>query len=316
MHWLRLHHDTPNDPKWRLVAIDSEQPVATVLAVWMNMLVCASASSDRGTLENWNDRIVGASIDVKGEAVSAIRNAMQGIVLEGDRLTGWDKRQRASDNVAERVKKHRKAKNTSKAPPPDSDGGGNAGNGSEGYRNGAATLQTGDVTLQTENVTLPSLTRKTPDSQKEESGEDSGGVDSNPPRAGAREEPPPPVSSNVVSIDSGPKPVPLPEGWVLPEEWRRWALNARWPDPDGSAEKFRNWYLAKWERGDGGATFTEAGWRRQWEEWINGDLKRAKEQANGAGRNTHRRRDGGLAAVIVSDYARGVINPESGSDGW
>jgi hypothetical protein len=165
MKWFRLYHDTVNDPKWRLVALDSGQPLTAVLAVWMSMLIHASDSSERGTLEGWDDRIAGAAIDLRGDAVSAIRQAMQGLVLDGLRLTGWEKRQRISDNIAERVKRHR---NNAKKPDP----GGGSGNGldSDGHtvsrdRNGTAPLQTEDVTLHSDNVTHFPLRAQTPDTE-------------------------------------------------------------------------------------------------------------------------------------------------------
>ncbi|EFD5199288.1 phage replisome organizer [Shigella sonnei] len=40
--WLRLWHDMPNDPKWRTIARVSGQPIATVMAVYIHLLVSAS----------------------------------------------------------------------------------------------------------------------------------------------------------------------------------------------------------------------------------------------------------------------------------
>lgn len=139
MKWLRLYHDTITDPKWRVVAIDSGQPEAVVLGVWMAMLVNASDSPVRGTLHDWNDRFMGGALGLKGDVVAAIRQAMQGVVLDGDVLTGWDKRQRTTDNVAERVKRHRQ-----RHPKP---------NGPTGGGNGNGTLQDEDVTLHAADVT-------------------------------------------------------------------------------------------------------------------------------------------------------------------
>ncbi len=39
--WLRLWHDMPNDPKWRTIARVSGQPIATVMAVYIHLLVSA-----------------------------------------------------------------------------------------------------------------------------------------------------------------------------------------------------------------------------------------------------------------------------------
>jgi hypothetical protein len=143
MKWLRLYHDTPNDPKWRLVAVESGQPVANVLAVWTHMMVNASEANDRGRLENWNDRIVGAALDIRGDAVAAIREAMQGVVLDGDVLTGWEKRQRqGSDDAAAR-----KAKSRAKQPqnpPPDDENHGHGANGADRDMSQTVTGQSRD----------------------------------------------------------------------------------------------------------------------------------------------------------------------------
>lgn len=98
MQWLRLYHDTPNNPKLRFVSVDSKQPMSAVLSVWMWMLVNASESSQRGTLEKWRDDLYAAALDLEEEAVTAIRQSMQSVMLDGDRLIEWDKRQVSSDS--------------------------------------------------------------------------------------------------------------------------------------------------------------------------------------------------------------------------
>lgn len=105
MDWLRWHAGTVTDPKWRAVAADSGQPVHAVIAVWALMLETASTASERGTLEGWRDRVVAVALDISTEAVEAIRMAMQGLVLEGDRLTGWERRNpKREDGSAERAR--------------------------------------------------------------------------------------------------------------------------------------------------------------------------------------------------------------------
>jgi hypothetical protein len=123
MRWVRLYNETAMDPKWRLVAADSGQPVHAVLAVWSAMLCHASAIEPRGTLLGWSDRLIGAALDLPAAAVAAIRAAMQGLTLDGDRLSAWDKRQFKSDHDgAERMREHRARKATGEpspdAPPP------------------------------------------------------------------------------------------------------------------------------------------------------------------------------------------------------
>ena len=100
--WVRLWHDMPTDPKWRVVARKSKQPLPCVIAVFTMMLTNASANSDeRGVLLAWDHEDAGAALDMDAEDVAAIYEAMQGKVLEGNRLTGWERRQpKREDNTA------------------------------------------------------------------------------------------------------------------------------------------------------------------------------------------------------------------------
>ena len=92
IEWFRLWHDMPNDPKWRTIARISGQPIATVLAVALHLMVDASRNVTRGHVTVTAEDVASA-LDVTDEAVEAIFSAMQGRVLDGERLSGWDKRQ-------------------------------------------------------------------------------------------------------------------------------------------------------------------------------------------------------------------------------
>lgn len=100
--WVRLWHDMPTDPKWRVVARKSGQPLPCVLAVFTLMLTNASGNAaERGVLQGWDNEDAGAALDIDAEAVASIYSAMQGKVLDGDRLTGWERRQpKREDNTA------------------------------------------------------------------------------------------------------------------------------------------------------------------------------------------------------------------------
>lgn len=100
--WVRLWHDMPTDPKWRVVARKSKQPLPCVIAVFTLMLTNASGNNeDRGRLLAWDHEDAGAALDMDAEDVAAIYDAMQGKVLDGDRLTGWERRQpKREDNTA------------------------------------------------------------------------------------------------------------------------------------------------------------------------------------------------------------------------
>jgi len=110
MDWLRLWHEMPIDPKWRVVSRRSGRPTSEIIAVYTMMLVNASQSCERGSLEHWDDEVVAAAFDMEIEQVHAIREAMQGVVLEGNHLTGWERRQperEREDNSSERVRRWR-----------------------------------------------------------------------------------------------------------------------------------------------------------------------------------------------------------------
>lgn len=109
--WLRLWHDMPTDPKWRTIAKASGQRIGDVMAVYCHLLVCASNASERGRTQSFNAEDVASALDLETEQVEQIVGAMQGRVLDGDVVAGWDKRQVArEDGGAERAKAWREAK--------------------------------------------------------------------------------------------------------------------------------------------------------------------------------------------------------------
>lgn len=90
--WLRLWHDMPNDPKFRTVARISKQRIGDVQAVFLHLLVSASQHVTRGHVDVTAEDLASA-IDVTDDAIQAILDAMQGRMMDGNRLTGWEKRQ-------------------------------------------------------------------------------------------------------------------------------------------------------------------------------------------------------------------------------
>lgn len=113
--WLRLWHDMPTDPKWRTIAKASGQRIGDVMAVYCHMLVCASNATERGRTQSFCSEDVANALDIETEQVDRIIDAMQGRVLDDDRLMGWEKRQVArEDGAAERAKAWREAKKQAK----------------------------------------------------------------------------------------------------------------------------------------------------------------------------------------------------------
>lgn len=134
MSWVRLWLDMPTDPKFRVIAKRSGRPLPEVIALYTYMLTVAGSrtgtertqanASERGELFGWSDDDAAAALDIEPEHVAAIFAAMQGKVLDGQRLAGWEKRQpKREDGSADRAKRWRERKRTqaNASEPPDSD---------------------------------------------------------------------------------------------------------------------------------------------------------------------------------------------------
>lgn len=111
--WFRLWHDMPNDPKWRTIARASDQPIAAVIGVYLHILTNASNAGERGRLEKLSCEDIASALDLEGSQVEAILEAMQGRVLQGDAVSGWQRRQPIrEDGSAERARNWRAARKT------------------------------------------------------------------------------------------------------------------------------------------------------------------------------------------------------------
>lgn len=120
MEWLRWYHGTSGDSKWRVVARKSQAPLVAVVSIWSAILENASESVVRGTLMNWNSEDIAARFDLDVSLVVAIVDAMQGKVLDGDRVINFEKRnpkrERPQDVSTERVREWRKKRGKNETP--------------------------------------------------------------------------------------------------------------------------------------------------------------------------------------------------------
>lgn len=109
MDWVRLYHDMPTDPKWRVIAKKADQRIGDVIAVFMFVLTNASSNTvKRGETQGLVAEDIAAAIDLEEASVTAILGAMEGKVLKNGILLGWEKRNpKREDSSTERVKKHR-----------------------------------------------------------------------------------------------------------------------------------------------------------------------------------------------------------------
>jgi hypothetical protein len=111
--WLRLWHDLPDDPKWRTIAHIANEPIATVQAVYLRLLVSASQAEPRGEA-HINPVVTASALDIEADSIIRILEAMQGLVMDGDHLTGWERRQPSrEDSSSERTKNWRLRHNAS-----------------------------------------------------------------------------------------------------------------------------------------------------------------------------------------------------------
>lgn len=90
--WLRLWHDMPNDPKWRTISRACGLPISLVQSTYVHLLVDASRNVTRGHATVTTEDLASA-LDVKTQEIESILAAMQGRVLDGMLLLGWEKRQ-------------------------------------------------------------------------------------------------------------------------------------------------------------------------------------------------------------------------------
>lgn len=105
----------PNDPKWRTIAKVSKQSIPAVMAVYLHILVAAANATERGRTQDVRSEDVANALDLETEQVDTIMNAMQGRVLDGDAVAGWEKRQPSrEDGSAERAKSWREAQKQAK----------------------------------------------------------------------------------------------------------------------------------------------------------------------------------------------------------
>lgn len=109
--WVRLWLDMPTDPKWRVIARKSGQPLPCVIALFTLMLTEGAKADVPGTVAGLSIEDAAAALDMEEDAVSSIIGAMDGRVISEGRLSGWEKRQpKREDDSSKRVKEHRERK--------------------------------------------------------------------------------------------------------------------------------------------------------------------------------------------------------------
>lgn len=118
MGWLRWYHNTAGDPKLGVIARAVKQPRVAIVAIWTAVLEHASSAEDRGSIAGLDPEEIAIMLDLEPGNVTETLIAMtrgKRPLISGDRITNWERRQPASDDVSERVRKHRLRKKVADA---------------------------------------------------------------------------------------------------------------------------------------------------------------------------------------------------------
>lgn len=110
MSWLRWWDGTCSDPKWRVIAARSGQPVGDIVAVWAWLLERARQAD--GNLGDVDVEEIAVTYGYEVDSVASILKALadKGLIGEGS-IKNWRKRQpKREDDSRERVKAWRAAK--------------------------------------------------------------------------------------------------------------------------------------------------------------------------------------------------------------
>ena len=91
--WFRLWHDFTIDPKWRLIAEKSGQPLAVVIAIAVHLMSDASQNEESRGVTKSNEEVTAVTLGVTPAVTKAVTDAMQGLVIDGNKFINWDKRQ-------------------------------------------------------------------------------------------------------------------------------------------------------------------------------------------------------------------------------
>lgn len=230
--WLRLWHDMPNDPKWRTVAKVSKQPIALVQAMYLHLMVDASRNVTRGHVDVTLEDLASA-LDCDMSQIEAIYEAMQGRVLDGNVLTGWDRRQPKREDL------------------------GNPNTGAKSAAQRKAEQRQRDREQLANNCDANPVTNN---HDKKEAVTPRHGVSRKVTTDKDKDKEY--ISTSLRSVER--RASRLPPDWQLPDDWRMWAKQIRPEiDVDRAAASFADYWHSK--AGKGGCKLD---WQATWRNWV------------------------------------------------
>lgn len=112
--WFRCQNGIADSKKVRTVAKIAKTPMHVALSVWLTLLCEASGNDPRGYIpSDLSDEDIAYNLDLEPEMISPILSAMQGRLLNGNKVINWEKhnpKREREDDSKERVARHRAAK--------------------------------------------------------------------------------------------------------------------------------------------------------------------------------------------------------------
>lgn len=293
--WFRLWGDMANDPKWRTIARVSKQRIGDVISVAIHMMTCASNADQRGHIEGWCDEDVATALDIDTEQVTAIRTAMQGRILAGEYMSGWEKRQpkREDEGGKERVAEHRAAKKMQEE--------------IDELKKIIKEQQERIIEVTTRNEKNDDVTQCNAEKRdvtqcnaREEKRREEKNKEVVPDfRGEAALSASPAIELPKKSFSEKTNGSRLPSDWVLPKAWGDWALSERvdWQPENVRrvADSFRDYWVSA-----AGKDARKADWEATWRNWV----RKEKTFANArASPNPQKSRHVGFENL---DYSAGI----------
>lgn len=149
MEWFRHYHGMSSDPKLTAVALTADVHHCVAVAAWCFVLEHASSNVTRGNVTGLSPKVMAIGLRINMAEADRLMQAFEeeGLILPDRSIAAWEKRQKASDSSAERVRKWRE-------------------------KRAAETAVTNGGTEQSVDVTLPTRSRNVK-SEAEKNREDS-----------------------------------------------------------------------------------------------------------------------------------------------
>lgn len=274
--WFRWWHGSVTDPKFMWVSRRSGHSLSDVIAVWACLLETASNGETRGNVSCFDsvshDCLLGFDDGVCDKIIASMTD--KGMIDSDGNLTGWERRQpkredqgsaesRAKSST-ERVREYRERMKRQREET----------NETEMKRNETQKQAREEESREECKPPISPIGEISPPSNEtdETSGHELTETSSVP-------------AASQKPTKPDPKGSRLPDDWVLPAAWGRWAMEdaaaqggrVTADDVRRSAEKFADYW-----RGKGGKDARKTDWQATWRNWWRRDIDDRKNRTNGS----------------------------------